>query len=320
MRKEKLTTILIISMLLGTYLISITPMAKAATSLQLVAFGVKLGSGTPPPITDIGWARGNSDKGWLEGTWIPCKLVITNVQDDHPNLAGFPDVYIEYSFTGGGSNKPRFIDLVRDIQIGTADLADSQGWPKLDGTEYPQTTLAEVREAQTSPDGGTWPGFVDADTLTDWDPSDQINILPDDSVTSSTLQFWLTSAQIAEAVVDSTTDTIVIYFQFHLSRTFVWNNGLQEQYATNDPAMYQGGTRYGISPYDEDIRLGSGFVPGSSGHMYVNMDGYGKITAQLPVPETPTGEVSGYKWEDDNSNGVMDGAEEYTWLGYPRFR
>jgi len=41
--------------------------------------------------------------------------------------------------------------------------------------------------------------------------------------------------------------------------------------------------------------------------MYLNMSGYGADTTQLPIFPQPAGVISGYKWEDDNQNGIKDG-------------
>ena len=89
--------------------------AKPTANYQLIAFGVKTdSSGTS--VTDIGWGRGNSDKGWREGDWIPVKCEISSIQSAYPNFGGFPNITLSWDFTM--QNGARFVDLVRSVQIG----------------------------------------------------------------------------------------------------------------------------------------------------------------------------------------------------------
>jgi len=298
--------------------------ASANTGYQLVAFGVKTNAaGTT--VTDIGWARGNSDKGWREGDWIPAKLIIQVDQTEYPSLAGFPDINVGYDYTAGNqADSPRFIDLVRGIQLGDTDLMDSQGWPQPDGSPYPTgtgvapfPTLDAVHTAQTSPGENEWTGFTLANTLTGWDPTTQVNVNYSGGIGTTdegSRQFIITGDQVREWATDTGnlgTNLIIVYFQFHLARTFVWSNGLEEGYNTS-PTDDWGGWLYGTADYvnpGADVRNGSGFAPGSSGHMYLNIPGVGLTTTQLPIPPQPAGLISGLKYYDTNANGTQDEGE-----------
>ncbi|MCK4221342.1 MAG: hypothetical protein KAX25_00620, partial [Dehalococcoidia bacterium] len=273
--------------------------------------------------TQIGWGRGNSDKGWREGDWQPVKLVINNVQTDYPNLSGFPDIYIGWHFTIG-KDDIRFVDLVRDIQVGEVDLTDEQGWPQSGGSPYPTgpsplPTLAAVHTAQTSTGQNIWTGFTDLQAVASVNypegPTDSSLGTRPGTTTDDAHQFMVPAADIV-AAVSSTADTIVIYMQAHLSRTFVWKNALESQYNTA-PYDAWGGDLYGDPVYATDSRLGSGYGSGSSTHMFVLMTGQGKITCQLPIPPRPGGEICGLKWHDLNANHMKDDEPELSgWRVY----
>ncbi|MCJ7576191.1 MAG: hypothetical protein MUO80_05915, partial [Dehalococcoidia bacterium] len=286
-----------------------------AVNFDLIAFGVKTNAaGTL--VTEIGWGRGNSDKGWREGDWVPVKLVMTGVQSSYPNLVGFPDIYIGFDFTS--NSDCRFVDLVRGIQVGTVDLTDAQGWPQASGSPYdtgtgsaPWPDLADVHIAQTSVGENTWTGFT---LITDqclvnypYGPTDSTYGPRPGAVDDGKHQFVI-DADVIKGIVSPTASTIVVYFQAHLSRTFVWLHSLQSEYNTS-PTDDWGGSLYGDPIYATDKREGSSFAPGSSGHMYVNMVGVGQITCQLPIPPKPAGVISGLKWHDLNANHVMDPGE-----------
>jgi hypothetical protein len=298
--------------------------AQGATKFQLIAFGVKVN--TPvTEVTDIGWGRGNSQKGWEEGAWVPVKLNVSNVQTDYENLEGFPDVYIGFDYT---SHDCRFVDLIRDIQIGASDLNDTYGWPQLTGEPYDTgspddlPTIAEVRAAQYSEEEAAWnyDDFVLANTLSTWDYEAQVNLPegptdsslgdPPGAVDDGKHQFVIYGDQIREALEGHEgTENVVIYFQAHLARTFVWSRGLEDGYDV-DPTNSWGGWLYGSDIYTApDIREGSGFVPGSSGQMYLLMEHLGQVTCQLPVPPEPTGEITGFKWHDLNGDAIWDSGE-----------
>lgn len=321
-RRTFLTGVIVTALALFLSLTLLIPpkVQAAGTNYSLIAFGVKTNS-TGTTVTEIGWGRGNSDKGWREGDWVPVKLTITSVQSSYAGLVGFPDIYIGFDFTAG-PDSVRFVDLVRDIQVGETDLTDAQGWPQSNGTPYPTgmvepnppvdlPTLAAVHTAQTSVGQNQWTGFtlVQNDSLVNYPygaTSSTIGTRPG-TVTDDKHEFKVPASAITSHVAP-TTDTIIVYFQAHLARTFVWKNALEQQYQ-NAPYGPWGGSLYADSIYTHDSRLGSSYVPGSSGHMYVNMTGQGNITCQLPIPVRPTGTVTGLKWSDLDANGAKSVTE-----------
>ena len=290
-----------------------------AANYSLVAFGVKTNAaGTL--VTDIGWGRGNSDKGWREGDWVPVKLTIVGA-----NLATLPDIYIGWDYTTGPDDA-RFVDLVRDLQVGTPSstdgggypLGDEYGWPKADGTPYPTgpsplPLLAAVHTAQTSTGQNTWTGFTSLQgvSLVNYPggaTDSSLGTRPG-TVTDKKHQFKIPGNEIRNVLGATGTADICIYFQAHLARTFVWTNALEKQYNIS-PYTPWGGDLYGASVYNTDTRVGSSYAPGSSGQMYVLMTGQGQITCQLPIPPKPAGLIDGYKFNDaDNSGTNMTGNE-----------
>ena len=189
----KLNWLLVLAVLFS-FLIPFTNVVPVSANVgySLVAFGVKLDAGGTT-VTEIGWARGNSDKGWREGDWIPAKAIISGITAVGPDsLANLPDIKIGFDFTAGNqSNDPRFIDMVRDIQIGMQDLDDAHGWPQANGDPYPTgmvppnppddlPALAQVHIAQTSAGENYWhgpnsPAYTLLSSLSSWNPSTQVN-------------------------------------------------------------------------------------------------------------------------------------------------
>ncbi len=277
---------------------------KDAANPDLKGFRANQGGGG---ALDTGWTGGNLGNTWAEGEWVPYKLVINKVQESYPNLNGLL-IEVSYDFTRGGTT--RFVDLVRGLQVGTTDLTNLQGWPDDSGSPYPLTTRTQIENAQndignTAPLDNVWNGF----TLLNL-PDSQINRALDDgvgTVTSERRKFTITKQDLLDAHISETANTVVIYWQLHESRTFVWSNGLQSGYDANPTAAW-GGYLYGDPPFSEDTRNGSGYVPGSSGHIHLESLS-GSSDVPIPIPERLPGIVSGMKWRDDNGNGLKDGTE-----------
>ena len=112
---------------------------------------------------------------------------------------------------------------------------------------------------------------------------------------------------LLEAGIAASADTIVIYWQLHESRSFVWANSLQEQYDA-PPADDWGGYLYSVASYAADSRPGAGFVPGSSGHIHLE-EVSGSKDVPIPIPERLPGSVSGLKWHDFNADGLINGPD-----------
>ena len=280
-----------------------------ATSITSTGFRASEGGGG---ALSTQWVTGNLGNTWSEGEWVPYQLIISNVQTNYPNLNNFPNIVMSYDFTGGGDK--RFVDLVRSIQAGTAQLTNAQGWPQDAGTAYPMATRAQIENAQndfgnTGDLENIWPSFANLDL-----PDSQMNrfhlndsTFTDGTVTDAEHAFYITKQDLLDAGVPTSANTIIIYYQLHESRTFVWQNSLQEQYDQPQTDGW-GGYLYSLPAYAADVRQGAGFVPGSSGHIEVEFAS-GSKTVPIPIPEQLPGSVSGLKWLDTNGNGVQDGGE-----------
>jgi FlaG/FlaF family flagellin (archaellin) len=296
-----------------TLLLSSDAFAQA-TSFDIYGYRANEGGGG---ALDVKWTKGNLGNTWAEGEWVAYKMVVSNVQTNYPNFAGLPDLTLSFDFTNKGD---RFIDLIRGIQVSTTDLTDSQGWPDDVGSALPLTTRTEIEEAQndfgnTGDLENIWTGFSLLRTAAPVSFGSQIASLVnrdllgnDGTPTDERHTFTVPIASLLEAGIPSGTDTVVIYFQLHESRSFIWFNSLQSGY-DQSPSDDWGGYLYSLPSYAADSRNGSGYVPGSSGHIHLeNVSGSKDVP--IPIPEQLPGAVSGLKWHDEDGNGVIDGEEQ----------
>jgi hypothetical protein len=100
---------------------------------------------------------------------------------------------------------------------------------------------------------------------------------------------------------------LVFYFQLHESRTFVWQNSLQENYDAF-PTDDWGGYLYNTDGWPAEATLGSGYVPGSSGHIHLE-EISGSKDVPIPIPERLPGAVDGLKFLDVNGDSLYDGGD-----------
>ena len=275
--------------------------SEAAVNITLTGFRANEGGGGK---LDLGWTTGELGNTWAEGEWVPYQLVLKGVQTDYPNLEGFPGIEISYDFTSSGDR--RFVDLVRYIQVGSAALTDLQAWPNDSGVPYPMTTREEIELAQKDKNNNpsidnAWSGF----TLLNL-PNNQVNVALDGSsgtTDDSNRKFVVTTQNLKDANLGES-DTLVLYFQLHESRTFIWQNSLQSGYNT-PPTDAWGGYLYSGTGFSNDSKLGSSYVSGASGHVtLVSLSG--AKTVPIPIPPEPEGDISGYKYLDANNNGIID--------------
>lgn len=154
-----------------------------------------------------------------------------------------------------------------------------------------------------------------ANDLTDEANEKTINGVQGFSYDDEDHRFYITGEQLIAAGIDPTANSIVVYFQLHLSRSAVWSQGLTKYFAQSK--AYLGGWMYDNEPYlstddptipnnlEINTSNGSGLAPGASAHI-----SYGTATLtsnaqiQFPPVETPDGTISGYKWEDVNGDGL----------------
>ena len=300
-------------MIPGRYKITATDGTNTAKTAATVAdagryslYGFEVGqTGGPNPKIKTGWAKGNLAKFWAEGEWVPYQFVVEDVQTAFPLLGNITDISVDYDFTLQGA---RFVDLVKNIQIGTQMLTDDQGWPDGSGNAFPMTTEAELWAAQNYPGEHAWNfgNFELAKDQPGWDYLTQVNTDMsggNGTTTDADHKFVVTADQIKAALAGhETTDTIVLYFQLHLARTFVWSNALESGYNTA-PTDAWGGWLYGDPMYATDSRPGSGEPQGSPTHVTANM-AVGEKTVPIPVPPMPTGLIDGYKFNDEDNSGT----------------
>jgi hypothetical protein len=100
---------------------------------------------------------------------------------------------------------------------------------------------------------------------------------------------------------------LVFYWQLHESRTFVWANSLQENYDA-PPTNDWGGYLYNTDGWPAESTLGSGYVPGSSGHIHLEFIS-GSRDVPIPIPERLPGAVDGLKFLDVNGDSLYDGGD-----------
>jgi hypothetical protein len=245
-----------------------------------------------------GWTTGNLGNSWDEGEWVPYRLHLQNLNLANPN---FSDIVVCYDFTTGNQSA-RFVDLVRGIQAGTS-ATGVDGWPQANGTAYPLTSVAQLNIAQNNQLEYAWTGY----TLLSL-PNTQVHRATGGGVgTASDAErcFIITRQDLLNAGFSGTVANLYIYFNLHLSQTFIWTLSLQSQLDA-PPTDDWGGYLYSLPGFINDTRQGSGYVPGSSGHTYLTQ---GNRTVSIPIPPAPLGEISGLKWFDANNNGVRDNNE-----------
>jgi len=280
-----------------------TRVAQAATGVTAMGFRANEGGGG---ALNTGWTTGNLGNTWDEGEWVPYQFVLVDVQDNFPNLNGL-NIGISYDFfaSQGGQNA-RFVDLVRDIQVCPTARNDSQGWVNSSGTAFPHNTRTNIEIAQNSEGEFAW-----SDCMLLNLPNDQVHRATDGTIGTPTTPlraFFIHKDDVLPAsFIDETTDSFVIYFQLHLSRTFIWENSLQSAYDA-PPTDDWGGYLYGDPPFSTDSRRGSGFLPGSSGHASLFTIS-GTKTVPIPIPPAPVGQICGLKWRDADFDGVKDPSE-----------
>jgi uncharacterized repeat protein (TIGR01451 family) len=308
MRSLKGKIRLLLSVLASLVLLAIqignaVQVSAAATQFNLTGYRVNLAAGN---FFSANWTNGDLGNTWEEGDWIPYTLTITNIQTDYPNLSGFPDINIGYHFyhnTHGGI----FMDLVRDIQAGTTALDNLHGFPTAGGT--PQAnTYAGAHAGQLDSSEHAWTGFNLLNL-----PNAQVNRNLDGTLDTwpgnDTHAFIIHPSDLTSHGILTTDDTIVIYFQMHLARSFVWNHSLQSGYSTNSTTAAWGGYVYGTDNWPAAVAEGAADEPGSAGHVFLNTAGTGNQDVPAPVPPMPPGSISGHKYLDNSPIGQITGAD-----------
>jgi len=227
------------------------------------------------------WTKGDLGKNWREGDWVSYVFIL-NGYDGAPLPSGFKIRYDFLQASSGGI----LVDLARNFSYKFRDPYSGSGIP----------TDVTPANFQTWRDGTFTPSEINV-------PCDGAgNPIPDGQNNPGDFAYFTLDSSAFGTI--PTGQSLVIYFELHLAQTFVWSNGLESLY-NNAPYNAWGGTRY--ASWTTTAWLGSGYVSGSSGH--ANEIGGGAKTVPIPVPPKPPGMVSGYKWQDNNMDGIWDAGE-----------
>jgi hypothetical protein len=272
----------------------------SAQSISYDLYGYRANEGGGGAISTP-WTKGNLGNTWAEGEWVPYQFVVENPAG--PAFADADSFIISFDFTrfGGGGAYFRFVDLIRSIQVGTVQRNDDQGWVQSDGSAFPDGTREQIEIAQNDPDENEWTGF----TLLNL-PQSQINLTLGGALDTPPGEdrhiFYIKRTDLPVGLQNAS--TLVFYWQLHESRTFVWANSLQEQY-DQSPTDDWGGYLYGTDGWPNDTTFGSGYVPGSSGHIHLE-DISGSRDVPIPIPERLPGSVDGLKFLDADGDSTYN--------------
>jgi hypothetical protein len=225
------------------------------------------------------WVKGNIGGEWYEGDWVSYILVL-----DGYGGSVLPPIDIAFDFY-----KPDavFVDLLKNFYYKIRDPYPSPGKPN------------DVTPASVST---TWGGIP-------FTPQVINEVYPagtsDNQVSPPGKAYWRLSPNIAFNDPIPAGKSVVIYFEARLAPSVIWQAG-QEYLLNEPPTATWGGDRYDDwnTPHD-----GSSYVAGASRHFYLEAEGVGEKKIPIPVGFLPTGEISGTKYNDLNSDGVKDTGE-----------
>ncbi len=246
-------------------------------------YGWNMATRTSYPTWPGDWHKGNLGKNWREGDWVSYVLVLNGYGG-----TVLPNFDIRFDFLQASSDGI-LCDLARNFRYMIRDPYPNPGTPtditpaNANTWGAPFTPILINRPFPVgSPDSPTAPGDFAYFTV-------QPNSVFSAPVTAG--------------------KSVVIYFEMHLARTFVWNHGLEYDYNNNPTTQAQGGSRYGPPYWGSDWtakHLGSGYVTGASGHLVIESTGVGAKTVPIPIPPKPAGMICGLKWHDLNADGIKD--------------
>jgi hypothetical protein len=275
-----------------------------AQSISYDLYGYRANEGGGGAISTP-WTKGNLGNTWAEGEWVPYQFVVENPAG--PAFADADSFIISFDFTrfGGGGSYARFVDLIRSIQVGTVPRNDDQGWVQADGSAFPDATRPQIEVAQNDPGENEWTGFHLLNL-----PQSQINLTlaggADVPPGEDRHIFYIKRTDLVPFGLQDA-PLLVFYFQLHESRTFIWQNSLQEGYDAA-PADDWGGYLYNTDGWPAESTVGSGYVPGSSGHIHLE-DISGSRDVPIPIPERLPGSVFGLKFHDVDGDSTYGGPD-----------
>ncbi|UCE66414.1 MAG: hypothetical protein JSU85_16510, partial [Candidatus Zixiibacteriota bacterium] len=298
---SRVTSKLTIAAVLTFFMLGIA-VSASAQSISYNLYGYRANEGGGGAISTP-WTKGNLGNTWAEGEWVPYQFVVQNGDPDSAAFAETDSFVISFDFTrfGGGGAYFRFVDLVRGIQVGTVPRNDDQGWVQADGSAFPDGTREQIEIAQNDPGEYVWIGF----TLLNL-PQSQINLTLTGGLDTPPGEdrhiFKIYKSDLPPALQEA--NRLVFYWQLHESRTFVWQNSLQENYDA-PPTDDWGGYLYNTDGWPAEYTLGSGYVPGSSGHIHLEFIS-GSKDVPIPIPERLPGAVDGLKFLDADGDSTYN--------------
>ncbi|UCC79452.1 MAG: hypothetical protein JSW64_14480, partial [Candidatus Zixiibacteriota bacterium] len=297
---SRVTSKLTIAAVLAFFTLGIA-VSASAQSISYDLYGYRANEGGGGAISTP-WTKGNLGNTWAEGEWVPYMFVVENGDPDAAAFAATDSFVISFDFTRfQGGNYFRFVDLIRSIQVGTVPLNDDQGWVQGSGSAFPDGTREQIEIAQNDPGENYWTGFTALNL-----PQSQINLTLTGGLDTPPGEdrhiFKIYKTDLPPALQSA--NRLVFYWQLHESRTFVWANSLQENYDA-PPTDDWGGYLYNTDGWPAEATLGSGYVPGSSGHIHLEFIS-GSKDVPIPIPERLPGAVDGLKFLDADGDSTYN--------------
>ena len=298
-------------MIPGRYKFDATDGSNAAITAATYADAAKLGADFYGWVLDArtpvypnwpgDWSKGDLGKNYREGDWVSYVFILANTgttaanTSDAVNVPPFlantwGNIYYDF-FTASKSGV--FVDLLKNFRWALID--------KIGGSGKPDNTIISPATANTY-----FPNTWSPNVLNQpYDVSGHVGTTETQSAPAGKHYFSLDAGAGDLPTSIPADKALVIYFEAHLSITFIWENGLEGEYATHSPSNTQGGSTY--AGWTTDAWLGSGATAGSSPHFNYDATGFGAITVPIPIPPAPEGQICGLKYNDLNKDGTRDG-------------
>ena len=298
---------------------------------------------------NYGWTSGNVGSTYEEGEWVSFLIRIDNIVWDESSANALDRVGTEFTFYQNSSvakdgKGSVFFDLVRNISVSTNPMVyqNNYGFPDINGDPYPITNRDTANIAQNEDNEYIFSSFSKIE-LTDQEIKEQINISTSYALTGSgnilgsrtdpTRVWYITRDQILDALnledASPKPSTIYVYYQMHLARSFLWNSlgNLDGDPLTPDVPLVNVYSEVSAPPHDwggwlytegflgtmlsHGAGLYSNGSPSNSKTYFRTVGGSTAGAKTLPMPSVgiTNATISGYKFQDNNNNGLWDVGE-----------